>query len=151
MEYKSDKGGPATRNYFEGILQLRNPTKEAVRAVRSMVERNKRAFIAKEERVVNGIDLYLSSQKFLQILGKMLQNKFGGELKISRKLFTVHRITSKRVYRVTVLFRLPKFKVGDIVKTRGRLIKVKSLGKKVFGIDIETGKKITVDYKHVQA
>ena len=139
------------KDYYEGILQLRNPTKEVVKAAYDIIDMNKSVFIAQQIRVVNGIDIYLSSQKFLQVLGKMLQKKFGGEIKISRKLFTVKRLTSKRVYRVTVLFRLPKFKIGDVVKAGKRQIKVKSMDKKVFGIDVETGKKISIDYKFVQS
>ena len=139
-----------SKDYYEGILQLRNPTKEVIKAAKNMIARDKSVFMAKQEKVVNGIDLYISSQKFLQKLGKKLQKQFGGELKISRKLFTVKRITSKRVYRVTVLFRLPKFKIGDIIRARGKQIKVIGLKNKVLGIDTETGKKLTIDYKFIQ-
>ena len=149
MEYKNDKGQPVASNYYEGTLQLRNPTKELIRAAKSLIESNRLIFIAKEAKVVNGVDFFLSSQKQMQIIAKRLQMRFGGEMKISRKLFTVKRLTSKRVYRVTVMLRLPKFKVGDVVKTRGRLIRVKQIGKKVFGVDVDTGKKITVDYKYI--
>jgi len=149
MEYMNDKGEKVADNYFEGTLQLRNPTKEVKKFVRKLVEKTPRVFVAKEEKVVNGFDIYLSSNKFLVNLGKKLQNKFGGEVKVSRKLHTRKRLTSKEVYRVTVLFRMPKFKVGDVVKTRGKLIEVKRMEKKVFGVDVDTGKKISVDYRYI--
>jgi len=144
------KSSARRKEYYEGILQLRNPTKEVISAVRNLLEENRNVFIAKEVKLSNGLDLYLSSQKYLQFIGKNLQNRFGGELKISRKLFAIKRITSKNVYRLTVLFRLPKFKVGDIIKARGKLVKVKHLGKKVIGTDIETGKRVSIDYKFIQ-
>ena len=136
--------------YFEGVLQLRNPTKELIKTVRKMIDANNKVFIGKEERVDNGIDLYISSQKYLQTIGKKLQKQFPGELKTSRTLFTLNNLTSKRVYRVTVLFRLPLFKVGDTIKTkRKQEIKIKSLGKKIFGIDTETGRKVSVNYDDI--
>ncbi len=150
MEYKSNKGVPVADNYFEGTLQLRNPTKELVKAAKRMIEENKLVFIAKEVKVTTGIDLYLSSQRQMQVIAKKLQKKFGGEYRISRKLFTVKRQTSKYVYRIAVLLRLPNFKIGDVVKTRGRFIKVKHMGNRVFGVDVDTGKKINVDYKYIQ-
>jgi nonsense-mediated mRNA decay protein 3 len=149
MEYRNDKGKPVASNYYEGVLQLRNPTKEFVKKAKKLIEENKLIFIAKQVKVVNGTDLYLSSQKQMQVIARELHSKFGGEMKISSKLHTVNRQTSKKVFRLTILLRLPKFKVGDIVKTRGRFIKVKTMGKKVFGVDVDTGKKISVDYKYI--
>jgi len=150
MQFKNDKGYDVAQNYFEGTLQLRNPTKEVIQYTKNMIKEDGRAFIAKELKVKNGIDLYLSSQKFMQVIGKELQRKFGGEYNISRKLFTLKRQTSKQVYRVTVLFRLHDFKIGDVIKTRGRFIKVTRIENKVYGLDVDSGKKISVDYKYIK-
>jgi nonsense-mediated mRNA decay protein 3 len=149
MEYLNDKGKPVAANYYEGILQLRNPTKEVIRAVRNMVEGNDLIFTAKEARVKGGFDLFLSSQKIMQVIAKNLQKRFGGEIKISKKLYGIDRQTSKNIYRVTVLFRLPKFKVGDVVKAGNRLVKITKMGSKVFGIDTEKGKKLSFDYSKI--
>lgn len=92
--------------YFEGILQLRNPNQEAVNFIKNQFKNNKKAWIAKEEKLKTGIDYYISSNRFLLSLGKKLKKSFKGELKLSRKLHTRNRITSKQVYRGTVLFRL---------------------------------------------
>jgi NMD protein affecting ribosome stability and mRNA decay len=92
--------------YFEGILQLRNPNEEVLNFIRNQFKNNSKAWIAKEEGLKTGIDLYISSNKFLLSLGKKLKKSFKGELKTSRKLYTKNRLTSKNVYRVTVLFRL---------------------------------------------
>ena len=149
IEYMNDKGEAVANNYFEGILQLRNPTKEVRKFVKELIERTLRVFVAKEEKVTNGFDLYLSSNRFLVNSGRKLQNKFGGEIKISSKLHTRKRLTSKEVYRVTVLFRRPSFKVGDIVRYKRGKIKVRTISKKVFGMDVDTNKKISVSFKDI--
>jgi NMD protein affecting ribosome stability and mRNA decay len=93
------------RDYYEGILQLRNPSPELKNFVRNQFKNNKKAWIAKEVPQKKGFDLYISSNRFLLALGKRLKKSFKGEYKISRKLHTQNRLTSKIVYRVTVLFR----------------------------------------------
>lgn len=92
--------------YYEGILQLRNPNEEAINFIRNQFRNNPKVWIAKEEKLKTGIDYHISSNRFLLQLGKKLKKSFKGELKISRRLHTRNRMTSKNVYRVTVLFRL---------------------------------------------
>jgi|TARA_B100001971_G_C18114028_1_gene495801 NMD protein affecting ribosome stability and mRNA decay len=135
--------------YFEGTLQLRNPNDEVINYIERRVNERDDVFIAKAEKVTNGIDFYLSSNRFLKNLGKKLQKKFKGELKLSPKLFSRNRQTSKNVYRLNVLFRLPTCKCGDIIKIRGEKIKVLKLGNKIFGKNRDTGKKVNIDYKEL--
>ena len=133
--------------YFEGILQLRNPNKEILDFAVNLVEEREGVEIMQKEKVTNGFDLYLTSQKFLQTIGKKLKNHFHGELKISRKLHTRNRITAKEVYRVNVLFRMPKFKKGDVIDYRGDKIKIVGIGKRILAKNLETGKKLTFNFK----
>ncbi len=91
--------------YFEGILQLRNPDEEAFRFIKNQFKNNEKAWIAKVEKLKTGVDYYISSNRFLLSLGKKLKKSFKGELKISRRLHSKNRLTSRQVYRVTVLFR----------------------------------------------
>ncbi len=63
-------------------------------------------WIAKEEKHKTGMDYYISSNRFLLQLGKKLKKSFKGEFKVSRRIYTQDRMSSKNVYRVTVLFRL---------------------------------------------
>lgn len=102
--------------YFEGILQLRDPTKEIIDFVRSEIRRSGRAQIAKEKKLKNGIDMYISSQHYLQTLGRILKLKFGGIMEISCRIQTCSHLTSKELYRVSVLFIPLKFAKGDVVK-----------------------------------
>ena len=93
-------------SYYEGVLQLRNPSDECLNFIKNQFKNNKKAWIAKEEYYKTGIDLYISSNKFLLKLGKALKKSFKGKLVITRRIFTQNRLTSKNVYRMTVLFKL---------------------------------------------
>ena len=92
--------------YFEGILQLRNPNEECMNFVMNQFKKNDKVWIAKVEKLKTGIDLYVSSNRFILSLGKKLKKSFKGELKTSRKHHTQNRLTSRKVYRVTVCYRL---------------------------------------------
>ena len=145
------KSSARRKEYYEGILQLRNPTKEVISAVRNLLEENRNVFIAKEVKLSNGLDLYLSSQKYLQFIGKNLQNRFGGELVETAKLVSRSKETSKDLYRITVLFRYPKFKKGDVVDYKGREVKVINFSKKVYIEDMKTHKKEQADFSKIKS
>ncbi len=127
-------------NYFEGNLQLRNVTQDMVNWVYAAVVHDKRALIVKEEIVPNGIDLYMTSQKYLQILGKRMKTKFGGELRISSSLHTKSR-TGKDLFRVTVLYRLASYKRGDIVQIDEERFEIMKVDSKVHVKSLSSGKR----------
>lgn len=132
--------------YYEGILQLRNPKKEILEFINNELCRRGDVFITKEVKMKNGIDLYLTSQRYLQGLGRKMQQRFGGELKVSKRAYSTDKLTSKHVYRVNVLFRVPNFKKGDIIAVRGEQIQVISIGNKLFGKELKSGKKVQISY-----
>lgn len=90
--------------YWEVKLQLRPYDKEVIEYVYRHLKKNKKEIVL-EMKLKEGLDIYLADRKFAASLGKRLTKVFKGETKISRKLFTRDRVTSKQVYRVTVLFR----------------------------------------------
>jgi len=92
--------------YYEGILQLRNPNEEVINFIRNQVKKRKGVFIANEVSLKNGVDIYLSSNKFLLSLGRKLKKSFKGELKTSKRLHGQDRLTSKLLYRGTILFKM---------------------------------------------
>lgn len=137
--------------YFEGTLQIRNPKDDLVDFIEKVLVQKGDVSIAKVKEVKNGVDLYISSQRFLRTLGNKLQQQFGGQLELSRKLHTRNRMRSRDVYRVNVLLRLPDFKKGDTVTYKGDKILILGMQKKIFAKDIKTGKKLTLSYKDVLA
>ena len=102
-------------SYFEGTLQLRDVNDEVIDFAISEIE-NSGVNIAKAKKLENGIDLYVSRQRFLRTLAGRLQKRFGGQIIVSRKLHTKSRLTGRDLYRVNVLFRLPYFKKGDVIE-----------------------------------
>ena len=130
-------------DYYQGILQLRDINDEILNFVRNQVKKRGDAAITKAVRLDNGVDLYITSQKFIRMLGKKLKESFGGELKITSKLHTRSR-HGKDLYRVNVLFRLSKYKKGDVVSVRGDKLRLISIGKKIFARNLSTGRKVTI-------
>ena len=133
----------ARPNYYQGILQLRNVNDEMLSFVHNQIKKRGDVAITKTVKFPNGIDLYITSQKFIRILGKKLRESFGGELKISSKLHTRNK-QGKDLYRINVLFKLSKHKIGDIVAIRGDEVKLLQIGKKIFARDLKTGKRVTI-------
>jgi len=138
---------PKHKDYFEGTLQLRNVDDEVIDFVVKEIEKTEDTHVAKVKKVTNGFDIYISRQRFLRSLGNRLQQRFGGQIKVSTKLHTRHKQTSKELHRVNLLFRMPKFKKGDIIKYKGDKIKIISMHKKVFAKDVKTGKKLNLTFK----
>ena len=133
----------ARPNYFQGILQLRDVNDEVMSFVYGQINKRKDVLVTKTTKFPNGIDLYLTSQKFIRILGKKLKESFGGEMKISSKLHTRSK-TGKDLFRVNVIYRPSKYKRGDIVFVRGDEVKLLHHGTRIFARDIKTGRKIKI-------
>ena len=110
---------PPHAAYFEGILQVRDVSEEIIDDIEHTVKKDERAVITKIKKVKGGWDLYFSSQHYLRALGKKLQAKHGGLVKVTATLHTVSK-TGKDLYRITVLWRPLRFKKGDLVNVGGQ-------------------------------
>ena len=132
------------QEYFEATLQLREIKKEVIDYVEEEIFRVK-LHVAKKIKLKNGLDYQLADSELTKALGKRLQQKFGGELKLTASLFG--RKDGKEIYRITVLFRQVNFSKGDIVTYQGEEYKIKALNKDIFLQNIKTGKKIHLKYK----
>ena len=133
----------ARPNYYQGVLQLRDVNEEILNFVDNQIKKRGDVAITKKVTYPNGVDLYITSQKFIRILGKKLRESFGGEIKISAKLHTRSK-TGKDLFRVNVLFRLSKYKRGDIITIRGDQVKLLQVGNRIFAMDLRTGKRIKI-------
>ncbi len=92
-------------NYYEGIIQLRPKDPLLNFAIKKIKER-KDVSISRITELKTGVDIYISSRRFAKALGRKLSKSFKGELKYSKTLHKIDRETGKKLYRVTVLFRL---------------------------------------------
>ena len=100
-------------NYFEGVLQLRNPTDEVFNMIQNQLAHDEKAYISKEVYYKNGVDMFFSSNRFLLKLGRKLKQSYKGKLLVTRRIFTTDKMTSKFVYRVTVLFSLEPKRIDE--------------------------------------
>lgn len=147
-----DKCSLAKSKYFEGRVQLRNRAnpnfEEAADFIRSEVSKQDGVFITNEADLADGIDFYLTSQKFITPLGKHIHNKFGGTLTLSSSLHTIDTMSSKELYRVDGLIRLPEFNKGDIMKINNKLLYITVIApKKIVGLNIlENNKQYTENH-----
>jgi len=112
--------------------------------IQERVKADDRAAITKIKPVRGGLDLYITDQHYLQNLGRKLQEHHAGVMKISQRIFTTDKMTSKHVYRVTVLFRPLPFKKGDTVTYQGDKIEILGIGKKVRVRYVESNKKAEI-------
>ena len=79
--------------------------------------------------------------------GNKLQKRLGGEGVVSRRIHTRSRQTSRDLYRVSLLFRLPPFKKGDVISYKGEKIQIMQMHKKVLAKDVKTGRKLNLSFK----
>jgi len=137
---------------FNGVLQLRNPTKEIEDFVKKTLDKValKGIFCTKESRQKNGIDYRLTDGGYTRRIGKLLQDTFGGELNVTARLITRDKQTQKDLYRVTAMFRVPKYKKGDILNYKGNDVKVLNMTNKVYVQNLKTKKKEQIPYEKLK-
>lgn len=136
--------------YFEAIIQIRAagrfPTEEEKRrcmaiareTMESMRKKGDRlAFISDVLEQKEGIDFYMGSMNASRQVCRLITSELGGSFSESPTL--VGMKDGKNLYRITFSLRLPEFKPGDVVRFRGKIIQIKSSGKKVNGISLEDG------------
>ncbi|MDD4877450.1 MAG: NMD3-related protein [Candidatus Nanoarchaeia archaeon] len=92
--------------YYEAVIQLRPADEEVVSFVMNRIKERPNVSISKIKEFDYGIDIYMSSQSYARAIGKKLKHAFKGELKITRTLHTMDRMTGKQIYRGTIMFRL---------------------------------------------
>lgn len=131
--------------YFEAVLQLRNVRDEVIEFAESKLSTagEKGVYLNKVENIKGGADLYITSQGFARRLGQELAARFGGELSVNEKLFSMSKQTSKELFRLSVLLRGYGIIKGDVIKVDGKLVKVKGVGNKFSGVNLKDGKNVS--------
>jgi len=131
-------------NYYESLLQLRDVTAEVIDFTEDEIEQIHLP-VSKHKKVTGGMDYYCSDNNLTRALGKTLQDRFGGELKITATLHT--KKNDKDLYRTTVLFREAHFRKDDKVKYYGEEYVIKRMSKDIFLQNTKTGEKLHLKYK----
>lgn len=134
--------------YYEAIVQVRAngrslstlETKEIKNRVAQRIDvlqkSNRNIFLGREEEVRGGIDFYLSSKNAGVLIAKELVNIFGASFSESSSLFG--QKDGKRIYRMTYLVRLPKYRVQDFLIVGDKVIKIVRIrGKVAKALDLQ--------------
>ncbi len=135
------------KDYFEGILQIRNETKELLTWVRNRVKKDQKAVITKEKKVKGGVDMYFSDQHYLRAIAKKINQTFTGILKVTATLHT--RKKGDDLYRITAFFKLLPFKKGDKFILYGDEIEIISLDSRARIKILSTGKRKDVSLEEL--
>ncbi|MEM4336546.1 MAG: NMD3-related protein [Candidatus Woesearchaeota archaeon] len=136
------------KSYYEAVFQLRNPRREVLQYINKELKKQK-VYVVCRNKCLEGVDFYLTSQHAAQNIGRKIYKKYGGELKITKKLFSKDKLTSKNIHRVTVYYRPYDFSTHDIIKLEGKIIKINFIkGNSVYGEDILSRKKVHLNIKN---
>lgn len=126
-------------NYYEAILQVRamnrhlteDEREELDNFVRSEIDKrlkkDRMAFISKFIPQKEGLDYQIGSMGGARNIASSIKSKYGGRTYETAKLVGVEKDTGKNQYRITVVVRIPEYKVGDIVEYKNKPYKVVSM------------------------
>ena len=130
--------------YYEAILQLRDIVPEIEEFAFAAIKK-KGVPITRIKKVQGGIDIYLADKRVARTIGKQLQERFGGEHKVTQSVYGMKG--GNTIYRITILFRGLPFRKGQQVLYKGEPCTVLLLGKDIFLRQDATGKKMHVKFK----
>ena len=156
-----DYGQKQKTQYFEGIMQLHNPTESVIDFISSQMEvmAPKGVFITKTVDTKKGVDLYFTKKNPMRIVAQKVVSKFGGKMDENAQLFSRNHLTSRDIYRLNILVELPEFTIGDVIEfdlTRVRgddlrhVVQVSKMGKVIQGTELLTGKQIAFELKYAK-
>ncbi len=90
---------------YEAKLQLRPFDKDVYDFVQIKI-RKENIEVIHEQKLKEGVDIYVNSAKFAFGLAKKLKKQFKGSSKVTRSLIGLNKKAGKQIHRITVLFRL---------------------------------------------
>jgi len=141
---------------YAAIIQLRNNRNKNYDKIENhiiiVINKDKSNNIVKTEDHKNGMDFYTTNIDAAMNIAKSITEKYGAEIKTSKKLYGVDKQTSKQVHRVTILIKLFDFSVDDIILYNDNLYKITKIIKNnlsIKNINTNKSKKISIkeDFK----
>ncbi|MFP4567939.1 MAG: NMD3-related protein [Candidatus Woesearchaeota archaeon] len=132
-------------SYFEGILQLRDATKEIKDYIIDELDSNE-IYVNKVDDKGDSVDYYFVKKRYITRIAEKLITKYGGYMDANAQLFTQDSQTSKELYRLNVVVYIPPFTRGDVIIKKDELILITSIGKTITGHEYKSGKNINFKY-----
>ena len=139
-------------NYYEAIVQVRGssgpPASFELEESRKIAEArtdlclergDRHSFIQETKEVKGGIDLVVGSTQQGRSIARAIQDRFGGSSQESYKLVGMR--DGKKVYRTSILIRLPRLKASDLIMVRGSFLEVRGFeGRRVATTSLRDGR-----------
>lgn len=133
-------------DYFEGILQVRNMTKDAKAFVNELIKNTEGLYVNKVVEKEESADYYFVKKKYIGRIAEKIVNEYGAKADFNAQLFTQDKQTSKELYRLNVAVHIPPFRKGDVLLIKEDLILVTSTGKKNTGLELKKKKNLAFKY-----
>ncbi len=139
-------------DYVEATIQLRSRYiesfwEEALDIAEKVVESERKRGVHVLVKVKDS-DLEFSNKKAAERVAREIADRFGVSVKKTRKLVTYDHEKGRKIYRITLLVRLPQVKKGDDV-VLDKQYTVKSVGRAVI-LEDENGEERTVSHKELE-
>jgi len=133
-----DRCSRLSGGYYEGVIQVRATDRTPdlherarVEAIATSIEESllgageRLSFVSRIEDIKDGVDIVISSHHIGDRITKQITTELGGKTTRHPKL--VGEREGKKLYRITYLVRLPRYRRGDVVEVKNRYYEVRSV------------------------
>lgn len=148
--------------YFESTIQIRassrEPTEREMEVSKKMAlemaeagykHGDQLSFVQDIKETQGGLDIVLGSTQLGRQISKVISERFGGRITETSKL--VGQRDGRDLCRSTLLVRLPRFKLGDIIRFRGAVHEVAGFeGKRIYLTTLKGGHKTVITDDEVE-
>ena len=143
----------AKSGYYEAIIQIRAENRRISEEERMLIENKIEEIVSKGivrpeaiteiEELNEGINLKLTSYREALKISKLLSKEFLASIKETYSTIGFRGGRERR--KITILVKLPSFKVGDIVKYKGGTYKIMNIyHEKIYAYNLEDHKMIVL-------
>ncbi|TXT56595.1 MAG: hypothetical protein BAJATHORv1_20185 [Candidatus Thorarchaeota archaeon] len=154
-----DTCGMMSGGYHEAILQIRADNREVsedeMREIMKIVTdmtvskygQDSKAFVTEVAENKFGMDLRIGSEHLAKRIADELESRYLAERKDNYKLIGQEK-GGKEKFRITILIRLPRFKIGDFVLVNNSPCQITSMSKGGLGcFDLKSRESFTITSK----
>ena len=148
--------------YYEAIVQIRTTHRtltkkeleDIIKTVETFIEDtqskgNRGLFITDIGEEHGGLDFYISEKGAGFNIAKIIQEKYGGEIKKSSK--DAGMKDSRQIRRMTFLIRIPPYKKNDFLFLKNSYFLITSIhGNKIRLVDLSTWEEVKLDGKNLE-
>jgi NMD protein affecting ribosome stability and mRNA decay len=126
-------------NYFQGVLQIRNPTSEVKKYLQKRLAQSRGVFASRLVEKDNILDAHISDNRFIRKVALEIEANFEANIQFASQLHTFDHLTSKDMHRLTALVVCYPFTKNDAIEYDGQYYVVRQVQKYAQLENIKTG------------